>query len=89
MSKLTIQLPDKLVQRLQDEAERQQVSVSELVQAILEQYLDDEDEPTKEEILADLRETFRQIFAGEEGRPIDEVLDEIRQELAEPNANHR
>ena len=47
--------------------------------------LDEDDlrEPTKEEILEDLRIGLRDAIAGLEGRPATEVLDEIDRELAE------
>ncbi len=42
---------------------------------------DDDREPTKEEILEDIRIGLRQAMAGVEGRPALEVLDEIDREL--------
>ena len=52
--------------------------------------LDDDDlrEPTKEEILEDLRIALRDAIAGKNLRPAREVLDEIDRELAD-DANSR
>ena len=39
----------------------------------------DDDEPTKEELLLNLRESLRQSLAGET-RPVEELIEEIRRE---------
>jgi len=49
---------------------------------------DDDREPTKEEIMDDIRIGLRQAMAGVVGRPALEVLDEIDRELKQ-DANTR
>ena len=41
---------------------------------------DDDREPTKEEIMEDIRQGLRDVLAGKRGRPAREVLDEIDRE---------
>ena len=85
MSELILQLPDEVVNRLQSEAERQQIPLNDLVREAIESYLD-EDEPTKEELLEDLRQSMLDALAGRT-RPADEVIEELRRKhLA--NADH-
>ena len=50
-------------------------------QTVVEEPLED-DEPTKAEILDGIRKGFRQALAGDT-RPLDDLLDEVRQELDE------
>jgi len=47
----------------------------------LEAETDEDREPTKEEIMDDIRQGLRDVLAGKEGRPALEVLDEIDREL--------
>jgi predicted transcriptional regulator len=78
MSKLTLQLPDDILTRLQSEAERQQIPLDDLVREVIENYLSGEDdEPTKEELLDDLRQSMLDALAGRT-RPADEVIEELR-----------
>ena len=83
MSELTLQLPDDVIERLNSEAERQQIPLNELVIEALEFYLEDEgdltddDEPTKAELLEDLRQSFLDAFAGRT-YPADELIEELR-----------
>ena len=42
---------------------------------------DDDREPTKEEIMDDIRQGLRDVMAGYEGQDAMEFLDELRQEL--------
>ncbi len=42
---------------------------------------DEDREPTKEELMEDIRIGLREILAGDLGRPAREVLDEIDREL--------
>ena len=79
MVEFTIKLPYDVLERLQSEAERQQIPVDDVVQAAIESYLDN-DEPTNEEILEDLRQAFLDVRAGRT-RPAREALAELRQEL--------
>jgi predicted transcriptional regulator len=76
MSELTLQLSDEVLNRLQIEAKRQQIPLTDLVREVIESYLD-EDEPTKEEVLADLREAMRDALAGRT-LPADELIAELR-----------
>ena len=46
----------------------------------------DDDEPTKEELLRNLRESLRQSLAGET-RPVEELIEEIRREQEAAEAN--
>ena len=39
----------------------------------------DDDEPTKEELLLNLRESLRQSLAGET-RPVEELIEQVRRE---------
>lgn len=43
MSDITLTLPEHLIRRLEDRAESQQQTIPEVIEAILEQQLDDED----------------------------------------------
>ncbi len=62
MSKLTVKLPDDLLNRLRSAAERQQISVDALVQAAVEDYL--ANEPTHETLRKDLRQSMRDALEG-------------------------
>jgi hypothetical protein len=62
--------------RLQREAERHHIDVGDLVRGVIESYLDD-DEPTKEEILENLRQSMLDALAGRT-RPADEMIEELR-----------
>lgn len=74
MTELTLTIPDKLLERLQDEANFRQIPIDDLVQTALVHYFD-EDEPTKEEILAGVREAIQDVLAGRV-RPAREFLEE-------------
>jgi predicted transcriptional regulator len=87
MMELTVKLPDEVLERLQNEAERLNVPLDVVVNEALECYLEDDAEPTKAEILASLRISMQQALAGNV-RPADEVLDEIEREALD-NADHR
>ena len=63
MQELTLQLPDDVLKRLRHEAEQQHIAITDLVQSAIERYLDDEDEPTNEMIMDDLREAMRDALA--------------------------
>ena len=79
MNPLTVQLPDAVLNRLQSEAERLQVPLDDLVRAAIDRYLND-DEPTKEAILENLRQSMRDALAGRV-RPARAVLAELRREI--------
>ena len=86
MHQITVNVPDTLLAQLQREADSRELSLDAVVLNLLQDCFQDEDgptdedEPTKEEILADLREGFRDAFAGRV-RPVDEVLAELKQEF--------
>lgn len=42
---------------------------------------DEDREPTKEEIMEDIRQGLRQVLAGERGRPARESIKAIRQRI--------
>lgn len=71
---LQINLSEGLLERLQGEAERRNVPLSEVVNLALEAYLD---ELTEEEILANFRQGLRDAFTGNY-RPAREVLAELK-----------
>jgi predicted transcriptional regulator len=75
MSELTLQLPEDVINRLQSEAERQHVPLNDLVRQAIESYLGGE--PTKDELLEDLRQSMLDALAGRT-RPADEVIEELR-----------
>ncbi len=79
MSKLTVQLPNDVVARLRCEATRQQTSLDDLVRAVLENYLND-DEPTRDAALESLRQSMRDALDGHI-RPARAVLAEIRRDI--------
>ena len=79
MSVLTVKVPEKLLNRLQDLAEAQKLSLDEVVLEALENYADDE--PSKEEILQTMRDSLKAALAGE-GQDAFEALSELRDELA-------
>ena len=80
MTELTLKLPDHVRARWQHEAERLGVPLDTVVNAALERYFD-EDEPTKDEILSNLRQAMKDAIAGNV-RPAREVLAELREEIA-------
>jgi predicted transcriptional regulator len=79
MTQLTLQLPDDVFARLQDEAERRKVTLDVMVSTALERYWDEDGDLTEEEILASMRTAMEQALAGNY-RPAHEVLDEIEAE---------
>ena len=86
MVEFTLKLPDEVLSRLESEAKRQQIPLNDLVREVIESYLD-EDEPTKEELLADLRQSMIDALAGRT-RPADEVIEELRRKYP-TNADNR
>jgi predicted transcriptional regulator len=79
MTELTLILPDELMNRLQDEAHYRQLSLDDVVRTAIIHFFD-EDEPTKQEILAGLREAMQDALAGRV-RPAHEMLDELDREM--------
>ncbi|MEQ8676351.1 MAG: hypothetical protein RLP44_10495 [Aggregatilineales bacterium] len=79
MTELTLKLPDTMLARLQSEANRLNVPLEVVVGTALERYFENDDEPTKEQILESIRIGMQQALAGDY-RPAHEVLDEIERE---------
>ncbi|MHB8625854.1 MAG: hypothetical protein ACYDBJ_18695 [Aggregatilineales bacterium] len=77
MSELALQLPDEILSRLQSAAKRQQIPLGDLVREVIESYLDEEGDPTKEALLEDLRQSMHDALA-ERTRSADEVIEELR-----------
>ena len=77
MLDLKVNLSDKLVEHLQQEAATRQISLDVIVGEVLEEYFE---EPTEAEILESLRIGMQQALAGDH-RPALEVLDEIDREM--------
>jgi O-methyltransferase involved in polyketide biosynthesis len=82
MNKLTLTLQREVMARLRDEAARQNIPVEEVARRLIEEHFgfDDDDEPTKEEILEDIRQSMLDALAGRT-RPFDEVLAELKEEF--------
>jgi predicted transcriptional regulator len=80
MTEVTLQLPDEVMARLRDEAERLNKPLESVIGTAILYFLDDE--PTEEEILAGLRTGMQQALAGDY-RPAREVLDEIDREVSD------
>lgn len=76
MTKVTLQLSETIVERLQHEAARLNVSLDRLVGAALEQYFADTHEPSEADLMASLRVAMRQALAGD-ARPAHQVLDAL------------
>jgi predicted transcriptional regulator len=79
-------LPPELYEQLQAEAQRQQVSLSEVVREAIEDYLmveDEEYEDTPDEkILADFRQGWHEAMTGQV-IPADEAMELLRKRLAD------
>jgi predicted transcriptional regulator len=71
-----LKLSDEVLEYLQREAERRQVSIDTVVSDVLEDYFED---PTDEEIAESIREGMKAALEGRT-RPAREVLEEIRRE---------
>jgi predicted transcriptional regulator len=86
MTDLTIQISDDILNRLQDAAERQHLDLSEVVREAIENYLDEEEEPTKDELLGDLRQSMLDALAGHT-YPADEVMADLRRKYLSNDDN--
>jgi len=81
MTTLTIEISDELFSQLKALADDAQISVNHLVNNMIHASLmDDDDEPTNEEIIHDIRQSLKDELAGNV-RPLEDVLDEIRREI--------
>ena len=81
---LRVDISEKIVKCLRQEASNRQVSLDAVVGDVLTDYFD---EPTEAEILNSLRTGMQEALAGE-GRPALEALDEIDREMT-GDANDR
>ena len=85
MTTLTIEISDETFAQLKALADDAQLSVNHLVKNIIQaNLLDDDNEPTEEEILQSIRRGMIQALNGE-GRPARDVLDEIDGEYEAEN----
>lgn len=92
MPALQLDFPEEELKRLELEADRLDISVPELMQVIIDEYFnvesddieedDDYIEPTKEEILNNIRESLIDALAGRVV-PYDEAMAELRKEFGE------
>lgn len=78
MSTLELNISEKMLKRLRDEANLRNLPLSDIVNVALEHYFED-DESTNEEILASLRQGMMDALHGNV-RPAHDVLDEIERE---------
>jgi predicted transcriptional regulator len=72
-----LKLSDEVLEYLQRESENRRVPLDDVVSDVLADYFE---EPTKEEILAGIRQSMLDVLAGNV-RPADEVLAELKQEF--------
>lgn len=78
---IELNLSETLLARLETESKRRNLPIPDLIYEALTSYLED-DEPTKEEILANLRQGMLDALRGNV-RPAHEVLDEIEADYAD------
>jgi predicted transcriptional regulator len=76
---LKLRLSDEVLEYLQREAGKRNVSLDTVVSDVLTDYFDD---PSEEEILASIKRGMKQALQGE-GRPAHEFLDELEREMGE------
>ena len=76
---LKVSLSDEVLEYMQREAERRNVSLDSIASEVLAEYYD---EPDEEEILSGLKRSMEQVLAGD-FRPAREVLDEIEREAVD------
>ncbi len=74
-----LKLSDEALEYLQSQSKKRQVPLDEVVSEALAEYLD---EPSKEELLANLRQAMSDVLAGNV-RSADEVLAELKQEFSD------
>ncbi len=75
MTTITLNLSDELLAKLQAQATQHDMALEAYITSALSDVVDDE--PTDEEILANLKQAFLEAIHGDEGRPIHELLDEL------------
>jgi hypothetical protein len=74
---LKLNLPDEVLEYLQRDAKNRNIPLDDVVSEIVTEYLD---EPTEEEILEDIRQSMKDVMAGNV-RSIDDVLAELKEEF--------
>lgn len=75
---LKLSLPDEVLTYLQQESNRRNVSINEVVAEVIADYFD---EPTQQEILEDIRLAMNDVRAGRL-QAVDDFITELKQELA-------
>src|SRR5688572_15758774 len=85
---ITLNIPDVLVQSLQEEADELPVSLNDLIIAILAGYFEEVPDIPDEEILASIERGMRQALTGDY-RDAHEVLDEIERDLGLPSSREK
>jgi predicted transcriptional regulator len=74
---VNLKLSDEVLAYLQREARARNRPLDDVVSDVLADYFD---EPTKDEMLAGLRQSMLDVLAGNV-RPVDEVLAELKEEF--------
>ena len=81
VTKIELQLPQEIYQRLQAEADRRQAAIDEVVRQAIDQYIDSLDEEFEdtpdEKIEADLRQALQEAMTGQTV-PAREALEVLR-----------
>lgn len=79
MTQINLNLPDEIMDYLQQEADKRSISLDEVVSEVLTDYFE---EPTHEELLAGLQRSLKQVLTGEY-RSARDFLDEL--DTQDPN----
>jgi predicted transcriptional regulator len=79
MLQVTLNISDEILDYLRRTANQRQVPLDVVVNEVLAEYFD---EPSKADILDNIREALRDGIAGRT-RPVDEVLAELRDEFGD------
>ena len=74
---LKLNLPDEVLAYLQREAGNRNMPLDDVVSEVVAEYFE---ETTKEEILGDIRQSMKDVLAGNV-RSIDDVLAELKEEF--------
>jgi hypothetical protein len=81
MAILNFKIPDEILKRVEAEAERQAISVPEIIHRAIDAYLGIDDS-SEEEFLGNIEKMIGESLAGE-GRDADDVIEELELELAQ------
>lgn len=79
MTEIALKIDDDLLQRIQAESERLNIPLDDMIHSALAQHFR-HDEPTKAQLLQELRESFIDAIHGNT-RPIEALLAEVRAEM--------